>query len=228
MAEKLLHEGLDLSPKLLVACTNKSVKSCGSCALRETYETEYKKGELPDDLEEKNPLALVPFQKLDDDDSCYSIVMGDSKQTKPGWWLLRQVFQPRKHTTPKFSQKNTFGFQRALRQPSCHSSAVVHPDQKQINIDQTDDFTLDGESGAIVLFGSATSLPPPTLCSDVSLPEELLVLREKYSSSCRLYSLQELASATANFSPGKLPSLQLLFPSFYSSNLLEISSDMFS
>ncbi|KAJ1401237.1 UspA [Sesbania bispinosa] len=176
--QEKLHEGPNLSSKSLVAfATNKRMKNCESCAWQETCETESKEG-FPDDLEKENPLALVPFQKLDDA-PCYSIVVGNSKQSKPGWSLLRQ--------------------------PNCHSSAVVHPDQKQINIDQNDDSTLDGVSGAIVPFGSTTVFPPPSFCSDSnSLPEELMVLQEKYSSSCRIYGLQELVSATANFSPENL------------------------
>jgi hypothetical protein len=200
MAEKL-HEGPHLSSKSLVIFTNKSVKNCGSCALREISETEVDQGELLDGCETENSLALVPFQKLDDDS-----VVGNSKQSKPGWSLIRHVFQHKKHT-PKSSPKSTFVFQRALRHSSTssHSSAVVHPDHKQINIDQIDDSNLDGVSGAIVPFGSTITLPPPTLCSDSgNLPEELLVLREKYSSSCRLYSLQELVAATVNFSSSKL------------------------
>ncbi|XP_045820995.1 probable receptor-like serine/threonine-protein kinase At5g57670 [Trifolium pratense] len=201
--QEKLPEGPHLSSKSLVIFTNKSVKNCGSCALREISETEVDQGELLDhDCEKENSLALVPFQKLDDHDS----VVGNSKQSKPGWSLIRHVFQHKKHT-PKSSPKSTFVFQRALRHSSTstQSSAVVYPDHKQINIDKVDDSPLDGESGAIVPFGSAITLPPPTLCSDTgNLPEELLVLREKYSSSCRLYSLQELVAATVNFSSKNL------------------------
>lgn len=196
MAEKL-QEGPHLSSRSLVIFTDKSVKNCESCALREISETEYNQGELIlDDCETENPLAMVPFEKHEDDS-----VVGNSKQTKPGWSLIRNVFQHKKHTS-KSSPKNTFVFQRAIRHSSSHSSAVVYPDHKQINVDES---TLDGESGAIVPFGSAIILPPPTLCCDGgSLPEELLVLREKYSASCRLYSLHELVAATVNFSSGKL------------------------
>ncbi|KAK7350905.1 hypothetical protein VNO77_09948 [Canavalia gladiata] len=198
-----LHESPNISPEELVACTNENMKSCESCSLHETSGTEFNQG-LPDDLQKENRLASAPFQNLDDDAPCYSIVVGNSKRSKPGWWLLRQVFHLKKHN-PKSSKKHTFVFQRSLRQPHCHSSAVVYPDHKQINIEQIDDSPTDGESGAIAPFESATIFIPPSLCSDLSsLPEELLVLQEKYSSSCRIYSLQELVSATANFSPENL------------------------
>ena len=196
----------------------KNLKICESCALQEGSGTDEPRQGLPEDPEKENSLALVPYQRVDDaPPRCYSIVVRSSNQSKPGWSLLRHVFHPRKHN-PKSSLKNTIVFQRPLRQPSWHSSAVVHPDQKQTNIDQNDDSssTLDGESGAIVPFGSAAAFPVPSLCGDLSsVSAELLEdLNEKYSSSCRLYSLQELASATANFSPGLLSLLQISFPSF--------------
>ncbi|RDY10654.1 Receptor-like cytosolic serine/threonine-protein kinase RBK2, partial [Mucuna pruriens] len=196
------HEGSTLSPKALVVYTNKNMKSCGSCALQGSSGTEFEQG-LCDDVEKENSLALVPFRKLDDDAPCFSVVV-DNPKHKPGWSLLRNVFQHKKHSH-KSSMKNTFVFQRALRQPNFHSSAVVHPDHKQISIEQIDDSPLDGVSGAIVPFGSATTITPPSLCSDLSsLPDELLVLQEKYSSSCRLYSLKELEYATSNFAPENL------------------------
>ncbi|KAI5409939.1 hypothetical protein KIW84_055411 [Lathyrus oleraceus] len=169
----------DLSSRSLVIFTNKSVKNCESCALREISKAEYNQGDLLDDCETENPLAMVLFQKLDDDS-----VVGNSKQTKPSWSLIHNVFQHKKHIS-KSSPKNTFVFQREIRHSSSHSSAVVYRDHKQINIDQIDESTLDGESGAIVPFGFAIILPPPSHCSGAgSLPEELLVLREKYSDSC--------------------------------------------
>ncbi|KAL2347214.1 hypothetical protein Fmac_001214 [Flemingia macrophylla] len=200
-----LHQGSNLSAKSLVVYTSKNKKSCGTCALQECSGIVFEQG-LCDDVEKENPLALVPFKKLDEDEdedhdaSCYSVVASNSKR-RPGWSLLRHVFHPRRHTH-KSSTKDTFAFQRALRQHNFHSSAVVHPDQKQITIGQVDDSPLDGVSGAIVPFGSATIFASLTLCSDLSsLPEELLELQEKYSSSCRFYSLQELVSATSNFAP---------------------------
>ncbi|KAI5409943.1 hypothetical protein KIW84_055414 [Lathyrus oleraceus] len=191
--DKLLYVGVNSD------ASYRDVKNSESCALREILEAEYNQGDLLDDCEMENPLAMVPFQKLDDDS-----VVGNSKQTKPGWSLIRNVFQHKKHIS-KSSPKNTFVFQRAIRHSSSHSSAVVYPDHKQINIDQIDESTLDGESGVIVPFGSAIILPPLTLCSGAgSLPEELLVLGEKYSASCRLYSLQELVAVTVKFSSNNL------------------------
>lgn len=179
--------------------SNKNIKSCGSCALQEISGTVFERG-LCDDVEKGDSLALVPFKKLDDG-SCFSVVVDNTKH-KPGWSLLRNVFHHKKHS-PKSSTKNTYIFQRALRQPNFHSSAVVHPDHKQISIEQIDDSPLDGVSGAIVPYGSATIVTLPSISyKSGNLPDELLILQEKYSSSCTLHSLQELVSATSNFAPG--------------------------
>ncbi|XP_014523293.1 receptor-like kinase LIP2 isoform X1 [Vigna radiata var. radiata] len=194
-------EGSSLSPKSLVVYTKKNMKTCESCALQEISGTEFERG-LCDAVEKGDSLALVPFKKLEDG-PCFSVVVDNSKR-KPGWSLLRNVFHHKKHS-PKSSTKNTYIFQRALRQPSFHSSAVVHPDHKQIGIEQIDDSPLDGVSGAIVPFGSSTIFTPPYISYESgNLPEELLILQEKYSSSCTLHSLQELVSATSNFAPENL------------------------
>lgn len=91
--------------------------------------------------------------------------------------------------------RNASVFKRAFRKPNRHSSRLVHPDYKQSTIDHNGD----------------------------PIPKELLGLQEKYSSSCTLYSFQELASATSNFAPG-LFSITPTFPSrFYSGQLDRLS-----
>lgn len=77
--------------------------------------------------------------------------------------------------------RNASVFKRELGKHNRHSS--VHPDYKQT--------TINHNEGPI--------------------PKELLDLQEKYSSSCTLYSFQELASATSNFAPGLFSSLCLTF-----------------
>ena len=198
-----LNESPALINKSLDAYKKKRLKSCECCArvlaLPDSSAAKHKEG-LTDGHEKENSLALVPSQKLDDASS-YSIAVVKSDRSRPGWLLLRQVFLPKKHMR-KSLVKNTSVFQQTLKQTNCPSSAVVHPDHKQ-NIDHDGDSSLDGESGAIVPFGSDDIITPPHFFSDLSdIPEELLGLREKYSSSCRLYSFQELVSATANFSRG--------------------------
>ncbi|XP_028770036.1 nodulation receptor kinase [Neltuma alba] len=190
------NEGPALSRKSFKLCTKTNLRNCECCervlALPESTAIE----DLPDDQEKKDSLALVPFQKIGDGHGRATVVK-ESNQSKHGWSVLRQVFLPRKHMQKSYVS-NSYVFQRAVKQTSWHSSAVVHPDLKKINIDKNDNSTLDGQSGAIVPFGSASN------SGFSNFHEELSSLQEKYSSSCRVYSFQELASATANFSPENL------------------------
>ncbi|KAL5704526.1 hypothetical protein ACHQM5_022940 [Ranunculus cassubicifolius] len=61
---------------------------------------------------------------------------------------------------------------------------------------------LDGESGAMVLVGNNPSAFPDD--ESTNLPKKLEFLHEKYSSTCRLFVYQELATATSNFSSENL------------------------
>ncbi|XP_054795776.1 LRR receptor kinase SERK2-like isoform X1 [Prosopis cineraria] len=190
-----LNEGPALLHKSFKPCTKTNPRNCESCARVLALPESSATGALPDDQEKNDSLALVPVQKTGG--PWYATVVQESNQSKHGWSVLRQVFLPKKHIQKSYVS-NPYVFQRVVKQPSWHSSAVVHPDLKQINIDKNDITTLDGQSGAIVPFRSAAN-------SGLSnFHEELSRLQEKYSSSCRVYSFQELASATANFSPDNL------------------------
>ncbi|CAL0306676.1 unnamed protein product [Lupinus luteus] len=196
-----LNECPKLLNKSLAAYTKKRLKNCECCtwglALQENSAAKLNQG-FTNGYEEESSLALIPIQKLDDVPS-YSVVVCKSNRSKPAWSLLRKVFLPKNHKQ-KSPVENSSVFQQASRQPNCHSSDVVHQDNK-LKTGQNDNSTLDRESGAIVPFGSDDIILPPSLCSDLSgLAKDLLVLREKYSSTCRLYSFQELVTATANFS----------------------------
>lgn len=199
MAVKL-NGGPTLSKKSFMVYTKKNLKNCESCARVLALPESAAIKALPDDHEKEDSLALVPVTKLGDGHG-YATVVQKSNQSKPGWSLLRQVFLPKKHMRKSY-MSNAYVFQRAVGHTNWQLSAVVHPDHKQVNIDKNDNTTLDGESGAIVPFGFGLS----------DLPEELLNLQQKYSSSCRVYSFQELASATANFSPGLFSILNFLAP----------------
>ncbi|XP_019458709.1 PREDICTED: probable receptor-like serine/threonine-protein kinase At5g57670 [Lupinus angustifolius] len=196
-----LNESPKLLNKSLASYTKKRLKNCESCtwglSSQENSATKLNQG-FSNGHEEESSLALIPIQKLDDVPN-YSVVVCKSNRSKPAWSFLRKVFLPKNHTQ-KSPLENSSVFQQASRQPNCHSSDVVHQENK-LKTGQNDKSTLDGESGAIVPFGSDDIILPPSLCSDLSgLAKDLLVLREKYSSTCRLYSFQELAAATANFS----------------------------
>ncbi|KAM6563213.1 hypothetical protein CsatB_023211 [Cannabis sativa] len=189
-------------------CRNKTQKrDCVSCTtvtvLPENFTTE---SDLEDNLStsdsEDNSLALVPIQAHLDPSN--SLVIRDSQCLKPGWALLRRMFLPKRQFIEK-SVKKTSVLQWILRLPSWHCSAVVYPDQKQSSLCPQDEdhcSNLDGDSGAIVPFGSSMDTSPllPNIGLE-SFPKELLNLHEKYSATCRLFSFQELLLATSNFIP---------------------------
>ncbi|CAL5324059.1 hypothetical protein CsSME_00003001 [Camellia sinensis var. sinensis] len=139
---------------------------------------------------EENSLALVP-------------VMNQlSPKSKHGWTLLRRWFLHNQEQTDKSSLKKKSVMQRVLKVPSRQSLAAVYPDHKRSNSDRNEDHSLnlDGESGAIVLFGTdIASSPSSPGYSPKILRKELEGLAEKYSSVCRLFSYQELLLATSNF-----------------------------
>ncbi|KAK9230135.1 hypothetical protein WN944_023102 [Citrus x changshan-huyou] len=147
-----------------------------------------------------NSLALVPVQ------SDNSLVVRESLRSKQdGWPFLRRVLLPKHQDPEKTSAKKTSLIQWVLRLPSRYTSAVVYPDHKQNHSADTSEdnrSNLDGESGAIVSVEHDSACPPLSPYNE--LPKELEGLQERYSSTCRLFSYQELLSATSNFLPENL------------------------
>ncbi|XVF14871.1 hypothetical protein REPUB_Repub09cG0098200 [Reevesia pubescens] len=172
-------------------------KNCAACAsnlkLPENSNAQLPE-ELPGNGSVDNMLALVPFHSSEDN----SIMVRKLPVSRPGWSFLRGVFLPKRHHSENSSAKNSV-VQRVLELPSQHSSAVVYPDQRQNHSDKKNNhsFDLDGENGAIVPVGCEAI----RLLSRCYFPKELQHLPEKYSSSCRLFSYQELLDATSNFMP---------------------------
>ncbi|KAF5457876.1 hypothetical protein F2P56_021950 [Juglans regia] len=188
-------------------CLEKSSSVCSSCApdagLPENCGTQSTE-ELSGDGDEDNSLALVPYRSSEANIDSGYVVIQDSTELKSRWSTLRRVFLPKRQYVEK-SLKRTSVLRWLLRLPSCHSSAAVFPDQRRSNSDQDDDYcsSLDEETGAIVPFGSAAVCPPRSPFNGFGgcLPNELIGLHEKYSSSCRLFTYQELLWATSNFIP---------------------------
>ncbi|KAG6605338.1 Proline-rich receptor-like protein kinase PERK1, partial [Cucurbita argyrosperma subsp. sororia] len=151
--------------------------------------------DLVDQLQDNgvlNSLALVPFQKPQEISKSNSIVERGSLQWKSSWSLLRRIFLTKQHVEK--SSKKFPMFQGVLHIPNFQSSsALVYPDQKQNSSDQDQSSTIDGENGAIVPYVSSHVLE--------SLPKEVLDLKDKYSSTCRLFTYEELLLATSNFMP---------------------------
>lgn len=172
-------------------------KNCAVCASALEL-PENSKARLPEELtgngNADNRLAFVPSQKSEHN----SIVITKLSGSRPGWSLLRWVFLSKRRRSENSSAKESV-IQWVLNLPSQHSSAVVYPDQRQNHYDQREDHLseLDGENGAIVAVGYEDIRPP----SPCNFPKELQSLPEKYSSSCRLFSYQELAETTSNFLP---------------------------
>ncbi|XP_058097427.1 protein kinase STUNTED isoform X2 [Magnolia sinica] len=157
-------------------------------------------------------LALVPAKTVDAGSTTVSLMMRQLPELKPGWPLLRQTILPERQTLDRSKVRQISVVQWALRLPTRHSTAAIHPDHKPMNAGGMTATTmgtvgdrpnLDGESGAIVLVGNTASPPADDGGSEI-LPKELESLQEKYSSMCRLFSYRELLLATSNFSSDML------------------------
>ncbi|KAJ7948090.1 Protein kinase family protein [Quillaja saponaria] len=175
------------SPLSTPGCSQKSFSALVKKNLKKLL-LEYSGTYLRDNCKRKNSLALVPIQEPEDV-SHYSGVTPELPQSNPGCSLHCQVFLPSRHVEKSFVEKVS-ALHWVLRQPSRHSSAIVYPDELQFNAAQDDVSSLDGENGVIVPF--------------TGFPVDMLGLQNKYSSTCRFYSYQELMSATANFIPENL------------------------
>ncbi|GMI67590.1 hypothetical protein like AT5G63940 [Hibiscus trionum] len=164
-------------------------KNCEACALALKL-PENSNSQSPEELSGNgsvgNRLDLIPFRTSEDNNVLVRKV--------PGWSLLRWALLPKRHHSENSSSKKSVE-QWMLKLPSQHSSAVVYPDLRQNRSDRKKNHSsdLDGETGAIVSVG----------CEAICLlsPKELQSLLEKSSSSCRLFSYQELSEATSSFMP---------------------------
>nr|TKR74257.1 hypothetical protein D5086_0000298600 [Populus alba] len=151
-----------------------------------------------------NSLALVPIQTnkpLSNSDSDVSEGLVDAKQ---GWSFLRRVFFHKQQHTEKAHIKKISVVKWVCRLPTRNSSSVVYPDQKQntSHVDEDQNSNSERKNYAIVPVGPEVAWTPISPCHGLSgIPEELKDLHEKYSSSCRLFSYEELVMATSNFIP---------------------------
>ncbi|XXG39395.1 hypothetical protein AAC387_Pa01g0361 [Persea americana] len=141
-------------------------------------------------------LALVPVQTMEAASSSISLLMRELPELRPGWPLLRRAVLPERQSSERSTAKKISVVQWAMRLPTRHSTAAVHPDHKTMNRAVA---SLDGGSGAIVPVGDVVS-PKSDDMELKNLPKEFEFLHEMYSSTCRLFSYQELQSATSNFS----------------------------
>ncbi|KAJ6397850.1 hypothetical protein OIU77_018793 [Salix suchowensis] len=135
------------------------------------------------DGNDDNSWALVPIQTSKAPSNSDSNVSEASSEPKKGWSFLRRVLFPKQQRTEKAQVKRL-------------------PVVKWMKIKISN---LEVENYAIVSMGPEVAWTPISPCRDLNgIPEELKDLRERYSSSCRLFSYEELAMATSNFIPENL------------------------
>lgn len=147
---------------------------------------------------EEGSLALVPYQAPE--------ASTEAHEARSGWPLIRRVLL-HKHSEPsKGPSRKSSIVRRVLKLPARHSSMAVHPDGKRGSSTVMDDqpSDLSGERGAIVPVGDSVATVPSSPVWSKCLPKELEGLHEKYSSTCRLFTYQELLSVTSNFMPEKM------------------------
>ncbi|CAA7396752.1 unnamed protein product [Spirodela intermedia] len=127
-------------------------------------------------------------------------------ERRPGWHRPRR-WPPLQRTGSEKSMISTF--QRALRLPLRHSaSATIHPDRKPVKPLSNPPTNVggDGGGGLVSPVGRDSSLPTtrPAKGKPGRLPKDLETLHLKYSSTCRLFSYLQLATATSDFSAERL------------------------
>ncbi|BFG18987.1 hypothetical protein CerSpe_052610 [Prunus speciosa] len=155
-----------------------------------------------DDGEDRS-MAIVPVQKEEEAAaSSISMLIRELPEARPGWPLLRRAVLPDQQISERSLVRKISVVQWAMQLPSRQPSATYNFDDRKSSCDPGEDqpFCLNGESGAIVAVGSeAVTAPPSPDHSSKGLPKELEGLHEKYSATCRLFTYQELQSATSYF-----------------------------
>lgn len=149
----------------------------------------------PESLVVDNSLALVQVQTNETDSG--------SLESGPRWHFLRGLYSNRKSWTKVSAKKAVLQWVSRLR--GRHSSATLYLDKKQSDsgCDEDCSSSVDGDDVSISRFGSELMQSPlsPFIGSN-NIPEELEGLHERYSSTCRLFTYEEVLSMTSNFSSG--------------------------
>nr|VDC95338.1 unnamed protein product [Brassica oleracea] len=139
-----------------------------------------------------NSLALVPVQTNETD-------------SEQGWHFFRGLYGKRSSWTKVSAKRAVLQWVSRLR--GRNSEAVAYLDRKRSDsgCDEDCSSSVDGEDVSVSRSGSEHMLSPlsPCLGSD-DVPEELQGLHEKYSSTCRLFTYEEVVSITSNFASDNL------------------------
>lgn len=156
---------------------------------------------------EDNSMAIVPVQTVEASSSSISLLIRELPELRPGWPLLRRAIFLNRQPTDSSSVQKVSVVQWAMRLPSRNPLSSTCFDHKQGNCkhDVVQSSDIDCQNRAIVLVGNdaVSSTPSPDHSLRI-LPKELEGLHDKYSSTCRLFTYQELVSATSNFISGNL------------------------
>ncbi|KAI3984040.1 hypothetical protein MKX01_035167, partial [Papaver californicum] len=151
-----------------------------------------------DDGSVDNSMALVPVQTLEAASSSVSPSVCQGSGTRPREYLSNE----QKPLRSKFKEISVV--QWAMHLPCRLSSLYLgHSDTRDSSCSTSKSFSLDGESGVIVLVGENPVCSPSSPYHELTkkLPKELESLHEKFSSTCRLFTYGELQAATSNFIP---------------------------
>ncbi|KAL2458113.1 Protein kinase protein with adenine nucleotide alpha hydrolase-like domain [Abeliophyllum distichum] len=141
---------------------------------------------------ERNSMALVPIKTQ------------EMPESRSGWTILRRVFFHSGKVPETPPAKKSSVMQWMLKLPSRQSVTAIYPDQKHNSVSNNDEChctDLDADKGAIVQYvAGANSVSD----SSKTLSKELEGLGQKYSSTCRIFSYQELLLATNSFNAENL------------------------
>ncbi|XP_018440154.1 protein kinase STUNTED isoform X2 [Raphanus sativus] len=142
----------------------------------------------PESLGVDNSLALVPVQTNETDSG--------TSESGPSWHFLRGLYSKRNSWTKVSAKKAVLQWVSKLR--GRDSAAVAYLDSKRSDsgCDEDCSSSIDGSE-------LAQSPRSPCIGSN-NVPEELEGLHEKYSSTCRLFTYDEVLSITSNFASENL------------------------
>ncbi|XP_009362341.2 protein kinase STUNTED-like isoform X3 [Pyrus x bretschneideri] len=194
-----LEQGL---AKVFLECSESvATQKCSVCSGPSVDSSGHQSAEeFSDDGEDKS-MAIVPVQKEEAlAVSSISMLIRELPEVKPGWPLLRRAVLPERQIPERFMVRTISVVQWAMQLPIRQHSIASNFDERKNSCDSDQPSCLNGESGPIVAVGGKAMIAPPSPdYNSKALPKELEGLHEKYLATCRLFTYQELQSATSYF-----------------------------
>ncbi|CAN6459209.1 unnamed protein product [Victoria cruziana] len=145
-----------------------------------------------------NLLELRPSMKLEAASSSISLLMKEMPELSSGWPHLRRKVLPKKRTSNSIKQNPVV--QWAAELPSRYTAALTSkssPVNTNTSIAATDNIHASIGSNELQQFGNGES-------ELRDYYKELKILSEKHTFTCTLFTYEELASATSQFSAENL------------------------